>query len=82
MCNGGKYKQGEKTTLKMEKIIANKQNWSKINLQNIQAPHTTQYQKSKQPNQKVGKGPKETFLQRRHTDGKQAHEKMFNITHY
>ena len=24
---------------------------------------------SKQPNQKVGKRPKQTFLQRRHTDG-------------
>ena len=45
-----------------------------MNFQNIQAAHTTQYQKSKQPNQKVGKGPEETFLQRRHTDGLQAHE--------
>ena len=25
--------------------------------------------KNKQPNQKVGKRPKQTFLQRRHTDG-------------
>ena len=25
--------------------------------------------KAKQPNQKMGKGPEETFLQRRHTDG-------------
>ena len=24
--------------------------------------------------------PRQTFLQRRHTDGQQAHEKMFNIT--
>ena len=37
-----------------------------INFQNIQAAYTIQYQKSKQPNQKVGKGPEETFLQRRH----------------
>ena len=29
----------------------------------------TQYQKNDQPNQKVGKGPKWTFLQRRQTDG-------------
>ena len=28
---------------------------TKINFQNIQAAHTTQYQKIKQPNQKVGK---------------------------
>jgi len=33
------------------------------------AAHTTQCQKNKQPNQKVGKRPKQTFLQRRHTDG-------------
>ena len=39
-----------------------------LQLQNIQAAHTNQYQKHKQPNQKVGKGPKQTFLQRRHTD--------------
>ena len=36
----------------------------------------------KQPNQKVEKTPKQTFLQRRHTDGQQPHEKMFNIAHY
>ena len=51
-----------------EKIIANENNWQKINFQKIQAAHTIQYQKNKQPNQKVGKRPKE-FLQRIHTDG-------------
>ena len=56
-------------------------NWQIINFQNIQAAHTIQYQKSKQPNQKVGKGPEETFLQR-HTEGQQAHEEMLSITHY
>ena len=52
-----------------EKIIAketvDKELLSKIHKQLIQL----NYQKSKQPNQKVGKGPKETFLQGRHTDG-------------
>ena len=33
------------------------------------ATHTTQYQKNKQPSQKVGKRSKQAFLQRRHTDG-------------
>ena len=33
-------------------------------------------------NQKVGKRPKQTFLQGRHTDGLQTHEKMLNIAHY
>ena len=36
-------------------------NWQRINLQNIQAAHAAQYQKNKQTNQKVGKGPKQTF---------------------
>ena len=35
-----------------------------------------------QLNQKVGKRLKQTFLQRRHTDGSQTHEKMLNIAHY
>ena len=41
-----------------------------------------QQQKNKQPNQKMGRKPKQTFLQRRHTYGQQTHEKMLNITHY
>ena len=50
-----------------EKIIANETTdkglISKIYKQLIQC------QKNKQPNQKVGKRPKQTFLQGRHTDG-------------
>ena len=30
----------------------------------------------------MGGGPKQTFIQRRHTDGQQAHGKMLNITSY
>ena len=33
-------------------------------------------------NQKMGRRLKQTFLQRRHTDGQQAREKMLNITNY
>ena len=50
-----------------EKIIATKQ--QRINLKNIQAAHAVQYQKDKRPNQKMGQRTKQTFLQRRHTDG-------------
>ena len=39
------------------------------------------YQKNKQPNQKMRR-PKQTFLQRRHTDSQQIQEKMLSITHY
>ena len=43
-----------------------------INLQNIQTTHAAQYKKqtNKQPNQKMGRRSKETFLQRIHIDGK------------
>ena len=48
----------------------------------IQEAHTTQHQKNKQPNHKIGERPKQTFLQRRHTDDDQTHEKILNIPHY
>ena len=38
--------------------------------------------KNKRPNQKMGRTPKQAFLQRRHPDGQQANEKMFNVTNY
>ena len=37
--------------------------------------------KSRQPNPKMGRRPKKTFLQR-HTDGQEAHENLLNITNY
>ena len=39
------------------------------NLKNIQATPAAQFQKNKWPNQKMGQRTKQTFLQRRHTDG-------------
>ena len=30
----------------------------------------------------MGQRTKQTFLQRRHTDGYQTHEKVLNLTHY
>ena len=50
--------------LEWEKIIANESTDKRINLQNIQAAHTAQYQKNKQPDQKVGRRPKQMYLQR------------------
>ena len=49
-----------------EKIIANE---ATDNLKNIQATHVAQFQKNKQPNKKMGQRTKQTFLQRKHTDG-------------
>ena len=58
----------KKQASEWEKIIEN-ETADRVNFHGIQAAHTTQYQKSKQPNQKVWKRPKQTFLLRRHTDG-------------
>ena len=55
MHSKGNNKQGEKTALRMGENNSKWNNWQRINFQNIQAAHTTQYQKNKQPNQKVGK---------------------------
>ena len=38
--------------------------------------------KKKKPNPKIGRRPKETFLQRRYTDCQQTHERMLNITNH
>ena len=65
-----------------EKIIANeatdKQLISKIYKQLLELNS----RKINDPIKKMGQRTKYTFLQRRHTDGYQTHEKMLNITHY
>ena len=42
---------------------------TRINLKNIQATPAAQLQKNEQSKQKMGQRTKQTFLQRRHTDG-------------
>ena len=51
-------------------------NWQRINLKNIQATYTAQFQKNKWPNQQMGQRTKQTFLQRRHTDGQMTNTHM------
>ena len=77
----GNHKEDQKTTLRMGENICKWSYWQRINFQNLQAAHAAQYQK-KQPNPKMGRRPKQTFLQRRHTDGQQAHEKTLKITNH
>ena len=52
-----------------EKIIANEAMDKELISKNIQATPAAQFQKNKWPNQKMGQRTKQTFLQRRKTDG-------------
>ena len=66
----------------MGENICKGSNRQRINLQNLQAAHVAQYQKNKQPNPKMSRRLKQTFLQRRYTDCQQTHERMLNITNH
>ena len=67
---------------KHKKEKPQKTNQQQINLQNIQRAHAVQLKTNKQKtlNPKMGRRPKQMFLQRRNTDGQKEHEKMLNIT--
>ena len=67
--------------MEREKIFANDAT-DKGLISKIYKQHTTQQQKNKQPYPKMGRRPKQTFLQRRQTYSQQAHEKMLNIANY
>ena len=59
----GNCKQGKKTTLRMEENSFKWSNWRRSNLQNIQAAHAAQYQKTSQwkNGQWTNIAPKKTF---------------------
>ena len=69
MQNEGDYKQCEKTAFRMGENNSKWSNWQVINLKNMQAAPTAQFQKNKWPNKKLGQRTKQTLLQGRHTDG-------------
>ena len=71
----GNYKQDEKTTLRIGENICKQSNWWGIYFQNM-------LNKKKTKQNLISRRPKWTFLQGRHTDGQQVHEKMFSITNY
>ena len=66
----------------MGEDICKQCNQQGLNFQNTQTVHIIQYQKNEQPNQKMGRRSKQIFLQRRHTDDQQAHEKMLIIANF
>ena len=69
----------KRSSTELEKILVNDVT-DEINFQNIQTAHIAQ--KKKKSKEKMGRQSKYTFLQRRHTDGQEAHEKVLNITNY
>ena len=52
-----------------EKIIANEATDKQLTSKIYKATPAAQFQKNKRTNQKMGQRTKQTFLQRRHTDG-------------
>ena len=52
------FEQGEKTALRMGENNSKQNNWQSINLKTIQAIPSAQFQKNKQPNQKIGQRTK------------------------
>ena len=72
----------KKTAYGMGENIFKWCNWQVVNIQTIAYKQLIQLniktKQNKQPKQKIGTGPKQTFFQRQHADGQQAHGKMLN----
>ena len=77
MHSKGNHKQNEDTTCTIGENVCKVCDWQGIHFQNMQTTHIEFT--IKKPNilikKKMGRRLKKTFLERRHTDGQQAHEK-------
>ena len=82
MHSQGSSKQNEKITHRMGENICKQSKHQGINLRDTQTARAQLTHKNKQLNQKRGRKSKQTFLQRRHTDGQNTHENMLNMTNY
>ena len=69
------HQRNEKTVYGKGENICKRCDQQEINFQNIQAPHTAQYIYILKIYSKNRQKTKSTFVQRRHTDGQQTHER-------
>ena len=76
----GTINKRKKTTYRPRENTCKWCNQQVLNFQNIQISHTIQKQ-TKQPNRKMGRRSKQTFRERRHTDGQKALEKTL-LSHF
>ena len=58
LCSKGNHNQNKKTTYRMEENICKWWDWQGLNFQNVHTAHTSQQQKNKWSNQKMGSRPK------------------------
>ena len=65
----GTISKGKRQPSEWEKIIENEANDKELISKIYKQPIQLNTRKSKRPNQKMGQRTKQTFLQRRHTDG-------------
>ena len=61
--------KGKRQPSEWEKVIANEATDKELISKYTQETPAAQFLKNKRPNQRVGQRTKQTFLQRRHTDG-------------
>ena len=73
--NKGNHKQNKKTTYGLAENICKPCDQQGLNFQNILTSHTAQYQKNKQPNQKMGRRPVMCFCSREQTGTKLVSER-------
>ena len=75
----GNQKENKRRLTEWEKIVSNDSTDKGLISKIYKQLNTTQQLKRQPPNGKEGKRPEETFLQRRQTDGQEAHEAILSI---
>ena len=76
----GSYQRNKKAAYVWQKIFADEISDKGLIFKIHKRPQTTQHQKKKKIDWKMGRRPEWTFFQKRNTDDQYIHEMMFNIT--